>query len=74
MNIPNRNKKNIVSTYVVVDVVVQSVNHSVTRVLVEKVEDMPDMPDMLFVASLGVGEGMSMSMMVARGRSNAQWR
>jgi hypothetical protein len=43
LKIPKRKRKKMVNTYVVGVVVVHSVNHRVTRVLVENVEAMPDM-------------------------------
>lgn len=48
----------MVSTYVVVVVVVHSVNQSVTRVLAEKVDDMADMPSVADMDSMGPVDGM----------------
>jgi hypothetical protein len=58
---PKEKRKTIVKQYVKGVVVVQVVNHNVTRVLEEKVDDMPGMPDMggIEVADgIGIGIGI----------------
>jgi hypothetical protein len=83
---PKQNRKTIVKKYVKGVVVVHVVNHKVTRVLEEKVDDMPDMPDMggMEVADgigidIGIpaedGEDMSMFMFMKRcSAASASWK
>jgi hypothetical protein len=65
---PKEKRKTIVKKYVKGVVVVQVVNHSVTRVPDEKVEDMPGIDDMELADGISVpvedGEDMSIFMMV----------
>jgi hypothetical protein len=67
-SMPKEKRKTIVKKYVKGVVVVQVVNHSVTRVPDEKVEDMPGIDDMELADGISVpvedGEDMSIFMMV----------